>query len=310
MSCKNSKAQNRAPHASISHTTTTVLNDFSGNYVTPEYNKRAKGYDWVAVSIKNVDKDKISISIRSRADKKKPTCTFDAIAYQLDKCTYKSVVDGKGILFTFTSQSMNIAAEKVADEGFLNYFCSGGATMAGQYRKLNEPLDHKQIDKTSYSKLLTFNTYEFHLNAHPAGNHQKLTAEIYGLKNPDTKVFRNFEGKITDAEVNDLNNDGFPEILIYISTGNDEEGKVLCYSVNKGLSISEAGFPDTNTNSKVNQGYHGHDEFTVIENNLNQRFPIFENGKETSKIRQVEYTLAEGEACRVFKVKHVTDFKL
>lgn len=306
-SCKNSTAQNKSAEPSTS-TATTTPPDYSGNYVSSEYQKRNQGYDWVAVSVHNVEKGKISVSIRSRADKKRPTCTFDATAYQLNASTYKTVVDGKGILFSFAGKKITIAAEKASENGFLNYFCSGGATMAGSYEKINEPLDQKQIDKTSFSKLLTFNTFEFHLTAQPSGNMQKLATEIYGLKSPDTKVYHKFIGHITDAEIADLNNDGFPEVLVYIVSGDDHEGNVLCYSVNNGLSISQASFPETETNSQINNGYQGGDEFSVVENTLSQRFPVYEHGKETATVRQIDYTLDEGEACRVFKIKHISEF--
>lgn len=306
--CKNSTAQN-SNTGSSTHKATVAPADHSGNYVSSDYKKRNQGYDWVAVSVHNIEKGKISISVRSRADKKKPTCTFDATAYQLNANTFKTVVDGKGILFSFANNKINIKAEKATEDGFLHYFCSGGAAMAGTYQKINEPLDQKQIDKTSFSKLLTFDTFEFHLTAQPSGNMQKLATEVYGLKSPDTRVYHKFNGHITDAEIADLNNDGFPEVLVYIVSGDDQEGSVLCYSVNNGLSISEASFPETESNLQINKGYHGGDEFSVVENTLSQRFPVYQDGKETATVRQIDYTLDEGEACRVFKVKHISEFQ-
>ena len=44
-----------------------------GNYVDDSYAKRGEGYDWVALTVKEHLNNSIAISVRSRADKKKPT---------------------------------------------------------------------------------------------------------------------------------------------------------------------------------------------------------------------------------------------
>ena len=60
-----------------------------GNYVDDSYDKRSEGFDWVAVSVKQNGNNSISISVRSRADKKKPTCTFDTKAFKKVKIHLK-----------------------------------------------------------------------------------------------------------------------------------------------------------------------------------------------------------------------------
>lgn len=130
-------------------TATPVSADRSGNYVSADYANRAKGFDWVAIVIKNISGDSVAISVRSRADKKKPTCTFDAVAHKQNDSTYLAVAQGKNILFTFNNNELVIATENTADSGVLNYFCSGGGSLSGSYTKINEPLDESQIDKTT-----------------------------------------------------------------------------------------------------------------------------------------------------------------
>ncbi len=151
ISC-NSNADKK--ESEITTDTTTIIAtpasvDRSGNYVSADYANRAKGFDWVAVAVKNISGDTVSISVRSRADKKKPTCTFDAVAHKQNDSTYVAVAQGKNILFTFSGDNITIAAKNVADSGVLNYFCSGGGTLAGNYTKINEPLDTTQINKTT-----------------------------------------------------------------------------------------------------------------------------------------------------------------
>lgn len=72
--------------------------DINGNYVSDFYAQRNEGYDWVAVSVKKNSPDEIFLSVRSRADKKKPTCTFDTKAYKINDSTYVAVEEGKKIL--------------------------------------------------------------------------------------------------------------------------------------------------------------------------------------------------------------------
>ena len=45
-----------------------------GNYVDAGYAQRADGFDWVAVRVRQGDNETIDVSVRSRADKKRPTC--------------------------------------------------------------------------------------------------------------------------------------------------------------------------------------------------------------------------------------------
>jgi len=68
-----------------------------GNYVSEEYSKRSEGYDWIAILVTEAEGNQLNISVRSRADKKKPTCTFDAVANKADDKVYQTQIDGKSI---------------------------------------------------------------------------------------------------------------------------------------------------------------------------------------------------------------------
>lgn len=118
--------------------------DFDGNYVNNSYSQRKEGYDWVAVIVSKESDNQLKIAVRSRADKKKPTCTFDVVAQKLDENTYTSVVQDKKVLFRFNANSIAIETEKKEDSGILNFYCSGGASIADTYIKINEQLDETQ----------------------------------------------------------------------------------------------------------------------------------------------------------------------
>jgi len=285
-----------------------------GNYVDDSYDKRAEGYDWVAVSVKENGSNSIAVSIRSRADKKSPTCTFDTRAYKEKNSSYEALYDGKKIVFDFTNHNLTISAKNEENSGLLNFFCSGGATIAGSYKKIETDIDLEQIDPTSFSKILTLQGIDFNISAIEKKGENTLTVSTFGLEEPNYKESFGIVGEqVIDAEVEDLNADGSPELFVYTqSTGSGSYGKVYAFSVNNKKSMSPVYFQPTAENEKINQGYMGHDEFSVVENSLVQRFPIYNEGdinsNPTGGTRQVSYKLIDGEAMRKLEVDEVSKY--
>jgi hypothetical protein len=144
------------------------------------------------------------------------------------------------------------------------------------------------------------------------GDH--LTIQPSGYELDNTIVTKEIVGmSVTNAEIEDLNSDGFPEILVYLnSDGSGSYGTVLAYSSNQNKSMSEISFPSISDNPKANKGYMGHDEFAVVETTLSHRFPIYldgdTNSKPSGKMRQIQYKLKDGEASRVFVVDKILEF--
>ena len=284
-----------------------------GNYVSSEYEKRNIGWDWVAVSVTQITDSTIHISVRSRADKKKPTCTFDTDAIRRNNTTFKSEIDSKNILFTFKDNIISITTEKEADQGILYYYCSGGGSLKCDYKKIEGSLDKEQIDPTIFNRYLSLQNITFFVSTIVEDSIKKLIIQPYGLEIDNSEISLEIDGYVTNAEIEDLNSDGFPEVLIYTTSAvNDSYGNVIGYSVNNGKSISQISFPDITYNPKANKGYVGHDEFAIVENSLVQRFQIYKEGKNkikpTGNIRQIQYKLIEGEASRIFVVDKIIEY--
>ncbi|ESU28780.1 hypothetical protein FLJC2902T_13770 [Flavobacterium limnosediminis JC2902] len=305
-SCKHNLKTNEKAHETIEK---TAQSDDSpvlmGDYVSEGYTKRNEGYDWVAVSVEQKSDSTIHISVRSRADKKKPTCTFDTDAIRINDSLFKSTIDGKSILFAFKNNTINIATENNDDNTILNYYCSGGGSLANTYKKTNDPLDEKQIDPRVFYKTLTFQNIGFDISSTGRGSLQQLTIQPYGLKTDNKKIRMVVDGTVTNAEISDLDSDGFPEILIYTtSAGSGSYGNVIGYSVNNGKSLSQIYFPTISDNPKANKGYMGHDEFSIAEKKLIQRFKTYNeedpNSNPTGNIRTIHYKLEKGEASKKF----------
>ena len=284
-----------------------------GTFVSDAYDKRAEGYDWVGVTIKSLDNEQIDIKVRSRADKKRPTCTYDTKAFKLNDSIYRTYEQGKGILFKFTNDVLTIKPESPEDANLLYFYCSGGATLEGSYKKIDESLDQSQVDKTTFSKVLILQGIGFNVSAIKKGDDHILTVMPFGLENDNSSYDMKIDGDIINAEVEDLNSDGSPEVLVFTqSEGSGSYGNVVGYSVNNRKSMSQFYFPPVSQNETISKGYMGHDEFSIVETYLVQRFPIYKDGDTNSNptggIRQITYELKDGEAMRTFKVKDVTEF--
>lgn len=162
----------------------------------------------------------------------------------------------------------------------------------------------------SYNRTLKMQNISFKVTA--LKDH--LTIQPAGYELDNTVVSKEIEGmSVTNAEIEDLNSDGYPEILIYLnSDGSGSYGTVLAYSSNQNKSMSEISFPAISDNPKANKGYMGHDEFTVVETTLTHRFPIYldgdTNSKPSGKLRQIQYKLKDGEASRVFVVDKIVEY--
>ena len=122
-----------------------------GNYVSEHYTRRGEGYDWVAVSVLEAGEEEIKILVRSRADKKKPTCTFDAFMRRVNNQTFATPFKEAEILVRIEGSTLSISTSKEENRSLLMWFCSGGGSLAGEYEKIDKDLDQLQIDQTPFN---------------------------------------------------------------------------------------------------------------------------------------------------------------
>lgn len=275
----------------------------AGSYVSEGYEQRNEGADWVSVSVQEKTPDQIVVKVRSRSDRKKPTCTLDLVGHRVDENTFYSHLDGKKVLITFDSQSVNIDTENPEDSSVFYFYCSGGATVAGTYTILSETLDRSQIDPTIFSKVLRLQDIGFNVSSAEKNGRKTLSVKPFGLELVNDPFTQNFDGSIIDAQVEDLNADGSPELIIFIDTEKAGKQNVIGFSVNNKKSMSPIYFPPISDNPTINKGYEGNDEFALVERFLIQRFPV----AGTDTLRQINYQLAKGENSSVFEVVSVDE---
>jgi len=129
------------------------------------------------------------------------------------------------------------------------------------------PIQEEQ--KIQFQKKLTLQNITFELITVGEGSLSELTIQPSGLEIDNQKIILELNGQVVNAEIEDLNSDGFPEILIYTtSAGSGSYGNVIGFSVNNGKSVSQIYFPEISENEEASMGYMGHDEFAIVETNF------------------------------------------
>jgi len=165
----------------------------------------------------------------------------------------------------------------------------------------------------SFSKTLSFKNISFTVTTSGNGSERELTIKPQGLTIDNKTITDEIYGQVSNVEIEDLNFDGYPELLIYVvSAGSGSYGSVIGYSVNAGKSVSQIYFPEISENTQASEGYMGHDEFAIVETSLVQRFRIYNNGDAnccpTGGMRQITYKLVDGEASRKFVVNKIDEY--
>ena len=108
------------------------------------------------------------------------------------------------------------------------------------------------------------------------------------------------KGRLYATQVDDLNSDGYPDLLLYIYTdSNAIHGTVYCLLSEANKSLVPCYLPDISYDPKVNKGYKGYDKFTLLEGTLLQQFPVYnpddEKEKPTGGTRTLMYQVTKGE---------------
>ena len=141
----------------------------------------------------------------------------------------------------------------------------------------------------------------FHVTCANEGSLNQLEIAPGGLEIDNSVIKQEVDGSVTGAEAADLNGDGSPEIYVYVnSAGSGSYGSLVAHSANNKKSLSPIYLPPLEEDAVNSKGYMGHDQFSVVENSLSRRFPVYKTGdsnaQPTGGTRQLQYTLIAGEA--------------
>src|SRR5579862_2861672 len=113
-------------------------------------------------------------------------------------------------------------------------------------------------------------------NKDPVQNELEIRPVGFEQDAHPTRVY--IKGRIIRAEIDDLNDDGFPDLMFYTYTVNPERewfGNAYAIVSLSNKSFAIAGIPDVLLDAKYKDGYRGHDEFSLLEGKLMRKFPIY-----------------------------------
>ena len=128
----------------------------------------------------------------------------------------------------------------------------------------------------------------------------ELNVKPVGFDNTAREMAFFVKGRVKRIEIEDLNNDGFPDLLVYLYTGeNGIFGTVYAFMSEENKSCLPVPLPDVMLDGKLKDGYKGHDEFSLLEGSLMQQFPLYKEGDEPDKPtggrRVIQYRVVKGD---------------
>ena len=125
-----------------------------------------------------------------------------------------------------------------------------------------------------------------------------LNIRPIGFKSEVREANLELKGRVVSTEIDDLNNDGFPDIIILVMEAKD---KLSLFSIasRENERMEPIYFPDITNDMQLSKGYRGMDEYKLVEGVLFRKFPIFESDTTiktpTNKVRQIMYRVVTGE---------------
>ena len=124
------------------------------------------------------------------------------------------------------------------------------------------------------------------------------------------------KGVLIGTEVDDLNKDGFPELLLYVASVDSlNKSSVIAISSQENKSVAPIVFPDILDDPRLRDSYKGSDKYMLLEGVLMRTYPLYEkdaNGVQqpTGKMRRLMYRVAPGEqGTSKFVVARFYDFQ-
>lgn len=135
-----------------------------------------------------------------------------------------------------------------------------------------------------------------------------------GFKSEAREAALELKGRIVSAEIDDLNQDGFPDMIVYIL---DADKKISLFSISSqnNESMQPIYFPDITNDAVLSKGYRGLDEYKLLEGILLRQFPIFDADTTiktpTKKGKRIMYKVMTGDkGMLTFKVIRNFEYNL
>ena len=110
----------------------------------------------------------------------------------------------------------------------------------------------------------------------------------------------------------DLDDDGLPEVYVFVrSGGSGAYGSLAAFGVRQRQSLAEVYLLPISEDVDASMGYMGHDTFAIRGNRLVRQFPLYRpgdrNAQPTGGSRQIHYGLAPTDTGWVLRRVEMSD---
>ncbi|MEO7531382.1 MAG: hypothetical protein ABIS69_08225 [Sediminibacterium sp.] len=137
-------------------------------------------------------------------------------------------------------------------------------------------------------------------NRNPDRNN--ITINPLGFEKDAREFSFEIKGRIAKTEVDDINHDGYPDLVIYVFNNDSiPKGNVIGICSDKNESVMPVAFPDIFDDPKIRAGYKGNDVYFLMEGYLVRRFPVYRTEGASAApatgtlMRQVTYQVVNDE---------------
>ncbi|UYZ60470.1 hypothetical protein [Hymenobacter latericus] len=159
----------------------------------------------------------------------------------------------------------------------------------------------------SFRKEMSRGDYNFAVRTVGSGSQRQLTLEAKRLGRELMASSTSIEGVVADAVVTNLNNDDYPELLVFMNAaGSGSYGKLVGYEF---LSRGRRNLVLPALDGPAAVGYLGHDSFRVEDRKIIRSFPVYlptdPNSSPSGGTRVVEYELPK-QGGSITMVRHRT----
>ncbi|MCB9267614.1 MAG: hypothetical protein H6558_21535 [Lewinellaceae bacterium] len=193
---------------------------------------------------------------------------------------------------------------------FLLGNCSGGHTSEGQESSGSEDTTAVEAEKEAirpahlsrrnripFEKTLKQGPVTFRLSSPNVPEENTLVVAPSGLEVRNDTFQIGVAGLVTDAQLADLDKDGFPEVYAFArSSGPDSTAYVYPFASYRNRSYGIVSVTELQTQKEMAEGFQGHGRFFFEGGVLKRSFPIYQDGQPSGKNRVVTYGLQQGEA--------------
>ncbi|HEX3023641.1 MAG TPA: hypothetical protein VHP12_00395 [Chitinophagaceae bacterium] len=142
-----------------------------------------------------------------------------------------------------------------------------------------------------------------------------ITIKPVGFESEARQMEFYIKGRIKSVQIDDFNNDGFPDLIIFSEGGGEnpiEHVNIYALTSVENKSYAPIYFPDILDDAKLRDGYKGHDKFSLMEGTVFRTFPIYKPDdaadKPTGGKRVVQYKMISEQG--IFKFKAIRTYEI